>query len=115
MCRTEDKMVVWHHQLNGHEFEQTPGDGEGQGDLACCSPWGCKELDTTERLNNNNRCAQSCLTLCGPIHCSPPDFSVRGMSQVRIVEWAAMSSSRVSSQPKDQTQVSCITDGFFTV
>ena len=35
------------------EFEQTPGDGEGQGSLACCSPWGCKELDTTERLNNN--------------------------------------------------------------
>ena len=43
-------MVVWHHQLNGHEFEQAPGDGEGQGSLACCSPWGRKELDTTERL-----------------------------------------------------------------
>ena len=42
----------WHHQLNGHEFEQTPGDGEGQGSLMCCSPWGCKELDTTEQLNN---------------------------------------------------------------
>ena len=41
-------------QLNGHEFEQTPGDGEGQGSLACCSPWGCKELKMTERLNNNN-------------------------------------------------------------
>ena len=39
---------------NGHEFEQTPGDGEGQGSLACCSPWGHKELDTTERLNNNS-------------------------------------------------------------
>ena len=48
---TEDKMVGWHH--NGHEFEQTPGDGEGQGSLACCSPWGHKELDTTERQNNN--------------------------------------------------------------
>ena len=47
-------MVGWHQQLNGHEFEQTPGNGEGQGSLACCSPWGCKELDTTERLNNNN-------------------------------------------------------------
>ena len=47
-------MVGWHYQLNGHEFEQTPGNGEGQGSLACCSPWGCKELDTTERLNNNN-------------------------------------------------------------
>ena len=46
-------MVGWHHRLNGHEFEQTPGDGEGQGSLACCSPWGHKESDTTERQNNN--------------------------------------------------------------
>ena len=49
---TEDEMVGWHHQLNGHEFEQALGDGEGQGSLACCSPWGRKELDMTERLNN---------------------------------------------------------------
>ena len=49
----EDEMVGWHHQLDGHEFEQTLGDSEWQGSLACCSPWGCKELDTTERLNNN--------------------------------------------------------------
>ena len=48
---TEDQMVGWHHQLNGHEFEQAPGVGDGQGSLACCSPWGCKELDTTEQLN----------------------------------------------------------------
>ena len=48
---TEDEMVGWHHQLNGHEFEQAPGDGEGQGGLVCFSPWGCKELDMTERLN----------------------------------------------------------------
>ena len=52
---TEDKMVFgWHHRLNGQEFEQTPGDGEGQGSLACCSPWGRKESDTTEWLNNKN-------------------------------------------------------------
>ena len=51
---TEDEMVGWHHRLNGHEFEQAPGDGEGQGSLVCCSPWGFKELDTTERLNNNS-------------------------------------------------------------
>ena len=50
---TEDEMVGWHHQLNGHEFEQALGDGEGQGSLACCSPWGHKESDATERLNNN--------------------------------------------------------------
>ena len=45
-------MVGWHLQLNGHE--QTPGDGEGQGSLACCSPWGHKESDTTKQMNNNN-------------------------------------------------------------
>ena len=48
---TEDEMVGWHHQLGGHEFEWTPGVGDGQGGLACCSPWGCKQLDTTEQLN----------------------------------------------------------------
>ena len=48
---TEVKMVGWHHQLNGHEFEQAPGVGEGQGSLACYTPWSHKELDTTERLN----------------------------------------------------------------
>ena len=46
---TEDKMVGWHHQFNGHEFEQAPGASEGQGSLVCCSPWGHKE-----QLNNNN-------------------------------------------------------------
>ena len=51
---TEDEMVGCHHWLNGHEFEPTPGDGEGQGNLACCSPWGCKELDTALWLKNNN-------------------------------------------------------------
>ena len=48
---TEDEMVGWHHQLNQHEFEQALGVGDGQGSLVCCSPWGCKESDTTERLN----------------------------------------------------------------
>ena len=44
-------MIRWHHQLSGHEFEQALGDGEGQGSLACCSPWGCKESDMTEGNN----------------------------------------------------------------
>ena len=48
---TEDEMVGWHHQLDGHEFEQGLGDGDGQGGLGCCGSWGRKELDTTERLN----------------------------------------------------------------
>ena len=51
---TEDEMVGWHHRLNVHEFEQAPGVGDGQGSLACCSPWGRKESDTTERLDNSN-------------------------------------------------------------
>ena len=48
---TEDGMVGWHHWLNGHEFEWTPWVGDGQRGLVCCSPWDCKESDTTERLN----------------------------------------------------------------
>ena len=47
----EDEMVGWHHQLNGHEFGQTPGVGDGQGGLACCCSWGHIALDTAERLN----------------------------------------------------------------
>ena len=51
---TEDEMVGWHHRLDGHEFEQALGVSDGQGSLVCCSPWGCKEVDMTEQLNNNN-------------------------------------------------------------
>ena len=51
---TEDEMIRQHHRLNGHELEQTPGDSEGQGSLVCCSSPGCKELDTTQQLNNSN-------------------------------------------------------------
>ena len=45
---TEDEMVGWHHGLDGHQFEQAPGVGKGQGGLACCSPWDYKESDSTE-------------------------------------------------------------------
>ena len=48
---TEDEIVGWHHRLDGHEFEQAPGVGDGQGSLVCCSPWGSKELDMTEWLD----------------------------------------------------------------
>ena len=48
---TEDEMVGWHHQLDGHEFEQVPGADDGQGSLACCSPWGHKESDMTKVQN----------------------------------------------------------------
>ena len=53
MRATEDEMFGWHHQCNGHEFEQNPGNGEGQGGLVCCGPWGCEESDTTWQLKNS--------------------------------------------------------------
>ena len=53
---TKDDMIRWHHWLDGHEFEQAPGVGDGQGGLACCSPWGHKESDRTERLNWTDLC-----------------------------------------------------------
>ena len=63
---TEDEMVGWHHRLDGHEFEPAPGYGEGQGDLVCCSPWGCKESDMTEQLNwtEDVNCSSSTYWLC---------------------------------------------------
>ena len=66
---TEDEMLRWHHhhRLNGHEFEQAPRDGEGQGSLACCSPWGCKESDITGVTGQQQQQQQSCffiLLLC---------------------------------------------------
>ena len=66
---TEDEMVGWHHRFDGHGFEQASGVGDGQGNLACCSPWGHKELDKTWQLNNCS-VAKLCLTLCNPIDCS---------------------------------------------
>ena len=87
MTQGRVELVGWHHWFNGLEFEQAPGDSEGQGSLACCSPWDCKESDITERLNDNNPeqgqvqrtlcrvLSLSCLTLCDPVDCSPPDFS----------------------------------------
>ena len=68
---TEGEMVEWHHWLNGHEFEQAPGVGDGQGNLACCSPWGCKELDTTATelnwlnvLDNLNKVGTINIAIC---------------------------------------------------
>ena len=59
---TKAEMVGWHHQLNGHESEQAPGDGEGQGSLVCCSPCGRKEHLVTEQLNNNKHVYKLCYT-----------------------------------------------------
>ena len=72
---TEDEMVGWYHRLNGHEFEQAPGDGDGQGSLACCSPWGCKESDMTERLNNTTDLHVRTLGLRSHGHGHGPQFN----------------------------------------
>ena len=103
---TVDEMVGWHHQLNGHESEQTLGDCEGQGSLACCSPWGRKESNMTEQLNNSYRkpacneaggCCCSVTELC-PTLCDPMDYTVHVILQARILEWVAVPFSRGSSQ-----------------
>ena len=64
---TKDEMAEWHHRLNAHEFEQAHDDGEGQGSLVSCSPWGLKGLDTTEQLNtSNNLLERSLCTYTAP-------------------------------------------------
>ena len=73
---TEDGMVGWHHRLNGHRFEQTLEDGQGQGSMVCCSPWGCQELDATEQLNNKERTHTDVLTSNGPSDLSEPSLSL---------------------------------------
>ena len=81
---TEDEMVGWHHQLAGPEFEQALGVGDGQGSLVCCSPWGCKELDMTERLNwteQNETMRKREPSLLRPSH--SPTSIVRGSSHVQ--------------------------------
>ena len=65
---TEDEMVGWHHQLDGHEFEQTLGDSERQWSLVCCSPWGHKESGRTEQLNNYSNWALSVAPAQQPCH-----------------------------------------------
>ena len=108
---TEDEMVGWDHQLNGHEFEQAPGELDGQENLACYSPWSCKELDMTEQLNWNvavnlvdarginiiaaaaAKLLQLCPTLCDPMDGSPSGSPVPGIFQARTLEWVAISFS----------------------
>ena len=118
---TEDEMAGWHHWRDGHESEWTPGVGDGQGGLACCDSWSRKEWDTTERLNwtelttNNNKWASlSCSKPCAQSLSRVQLFTIlwtvaiHGISQARTLEWAAISSSRGSSWPRNQTYVSCV-------
>ena len=104
----------WHHQLDGREFEWTPGVGDGQGGLACCNSWGRKESDMTEGLNWTEcfasewmKAAQSCPTLCDPMDCSPPGSSAHGILQARILEWVAISFSRDLPNPGTESR-SCV-------
>ena len=141
---TEDEMAGWHHWLDGHESEWTPGVVDGQGGLACCDSWGRKESDTTERLNwtelngpfvrplsicpsfiyipvqevfaGSCECVCVCVDvaqLC-PTLCDPMDSTVHGILQARVLEWVAVPFSRVSSHPRDWTQISRIAGRFFT-
>ena len=92
---SEDEMIGWHHRFNGHEFEQAPGVADGQGSLECCRPWGCKELDMTERLN------WTVSNFLQPMDYSPPGSPIHGVSQASILEWVAISFSRTSSWHRD--------------
>ena len=126
--RGEDEVVGWHHWLSGHEFELTLGDSEGQGSLARCSPWGCKESDITKRLNDKNPeqgqvqrtlCAV-CLVTCVWLLLIPWTAALQASQpmrilQARIMEWVAMPSSQGSSQPRDRTQVFHVAGRFFTI
>ena len=123
--RTEEEMAGWHHGLDRHEFEWTPRVCDGQGGLACCNSWGWKESDTTEQLNwtcfllcLHASLLQACPTLCNPVDCSLPVFSVHGILQARILEWVAFAYSRGLSRPRDWTRisyVSCIHAGMFFI
>ena len=167
---TEDELVGWHHRLNGHELDQTPGVGKGQGSLVCCSPWGQIHLGIRNHYNVRldwatkhqqqqgsirrflpskkimifsilvecpcslrwaqvltsaselPRCPSTSVFFggsglvaksnsCDPVDCSPPGFSVHEIFQARILECVAISFSRGSSSPRDQTRVSCIAGG----
>ena len=92
----EDEMVGWHQQFNEHEFEQTPRDSEGTRKPGVLQ---VPEVKVT----------QSCPTLCEPM-----DYTVQAILQARILEWGAYPFPSGSSQPRNQTGVSCMVGGFFT-
>ena len=83
---TEDEMVGWDHQLDGHEFQQAPGVGDGQGSLACWSPWCRKELDMTERLNWTEQCDEISRVLLHPTssHWAVSHPFIQGISSISI-------------------------------
>ena len=88
----EDEMVGWHHQLNGHEFEQAPGVGDGQGSRVSCSPWGCKESDTTEQLNWTDAFYASSVHVCLWVQICPfyKDTSDIRLGPTVILSWLSL-------------------------
>ena len=106
---TEDELVGWHHWLNGQESEQILGDSEEQG-----SVHGIAKSLTYQLNNTKMQIKIQCWTLSDPMDCSPPGSSVPETFQARILEWVAISFSKGSSQPRDQTRVSCAAGTFFT-
>ena len=95
---TDDKMVGWHHWLNGPEFEHALGVGDGQGSLTCCRPWGRKELHTTEWLNNNNE--NEILMIRWTVLCAMPGtkYAVNKWGSLMLITvlWPAFPSSYLS-------------------
>ena len=88
---TEDKMVGWHHWFNGHEFEQTPGDREGQRSQTCCSLWGHKESDTIEWLNNNNNQTSDL-----PVWVTTSTLAYRIATKMLLQEWLKKKKKRMA-------------------
>ena len=87
---TEDEMLGWHHQQNGQEYEQTLGDGEGQGSLACCSPWGHKQLDMTKQLYKNRAESRECSLILIRLYNLQP-FGLQGeISRKTIFPWSGV-------------------------
>ena len=103
---TEDKVVGWHHQFNGHKFEQTQGDGEGQGSLAVLQSMGSQRVRHNWVTEQQQQITQACLILCDRVDCSPPGSSVHGISQARILEWGAIFFFRGSSSPRIWIRIS---------
>ena len=112
---TEDEMVGCHHRLDGHGFGWTPGISNKQGGLTCCSSWGHRVRHewATELKESESEVTQLCLTLCDPMDCSLQGSSIRGIFKARVLEWVAISFSRGSSRPRDQTQVSQVVGRYF--
>ena len=86
-------MVGWHHRLDGHEFEQGPGVGDGQGGLACCRPWGCKGSDATEHVTSSNNHV--------PTHEGSPDSALRPVETVLRVRLGVYSLCSAASRPAE--------------